>query len=351
VLYDNDWIRIGGVVRGIASDVHDPDGWVWALLRSLDGSRTISQAVVDLHHLFPSTSEGEVRSAIEDLIQAGYVEDADEPPLEELTAADRERYGRGRALMSWMDLIPRRSSWDAQLCLRQARVTVVGMGGVGGAAALALATSGVGHVHCVDHDVVEMSNLNRQILFTERDLGRPKVEAATSRLREHNSAITVTGDQLAVSGPGLLGELAMGADVLLLAADQPPRIRSWANEACHATGTAWVSAGYHGPQVGVGLYRPGSGPCYDCVVTTEQRRHTALPRRPPGKTRPHAANAVSANVTGLLAAHATMSLITGVPALRANCQFGFNLVTLEDSVVLGPAAARPDCPTCGRIAS
>jgi molybdopterin/thiamine biosynthesis adenylyltransferase len=57
----------------------------------------------------------------------------------------------------------------------------------------ALTVSGVGHVHCVEPDLVELSN--RQILFVESDLGRPKVDAAVNRLRAHNSDVTVTGEQ------------------------------------------------------------------------------------------------------------------------------------------------------------
>lgn len=343
VRYDNGRIRIGGVVRGIASELHDPDGWVWELLTALDGSRTTEQTVATLTGAFPARSAREVRSAIDDLVRAGYVEDAAAP--EELSATDRDRYGRGRALMSWMDRTPRRTGWDAQLRLRRARVVVAGLGGVGGAAALALVTSGVGHVHCVDHDVVELSNLNRQLLFTEADIGRSKVAVAVNRLRAYNSTVTVTGEHRTVDGPDTVRELAAAADVLLLAADRPHPIRSWTNRACLATGTAWVCAGYHGPQVGVGLYRPGGGPCYECGLVARRERGRPLWDT---VTRPHAANAVSANLTGLLAAHAAVSLVTGVPALRTNCRFGFNLVTLRDSVAVGPHTARSDCPACGR---
>ncbi|GAB3441850.1 ThiF family adenylyltransferase [Actinophytocola sediminis] len=349
--YDTGRIRIGGVVHGIATDVHDPDGWIWALLGILDGSRTTDQAIAELITVFPARSADEVRSAIDDLVQAGYVEDAGAPPPAELSAAEQERYGRGLALLAWMDRTPLGTSRDAQSRLRRARVVVLGLGGVGGAGALALTISGVGHVHCVDGDVVELSNLNRQLLFTEQDVGRSKVAAATDRLRTYNSAVTVTGEQRTVDGPDAVRELVAGSDVLLLAADQPRQVRDWVNRVCLATGTSWVCAGYHGPQVGVGLYRPG-GPCYECARTAVRNRRLGRPPRPlwagAGSTRVQAANAVSANVTGLLAAHAVMSLITGVPALRTNCQFGFNLVTLQDSVAVGPPAAVPDCPACGR---
>ena len=74
--------------------------------------------------------------------------------------------------------MPRASSWDAQARLARSRVTVVGLGGSGAGAAAALAASGVGRLHCVDPDAVELSNLNRQVLYSEDDIGRPKVDAA-----------------------------------------------------------------------------------------------------------------------------------------------------------------------------
>lgn len=356
VRYGEDRIGIGGIISGIFTEVVDRDGWVWTLLTMLDGSLTVDQTVAELISRHPGRSEGEVRGALGDLYRAGYLEDADESVPPGLTAADQERYGRGRALFSWMDRLPRETSWDSQLLLRQARVAVIGVGGAGGNAALALTASGVGHVHCVDPDVVELSNLNRQMLFSERDLGRPKVTAAVDRLRTHNSTVEVTGERRNIDGPCSLLTLAAGFDVLVVTADRPAEILSWANQVCHSTGTAWVHGGYHGPQVAIGLYRPGTGPCYDCASTTERNRLAGLPPRTgwagnDTTAQMHAANAVSAGIAGLFTAHAAMSLITGVPALRTNCQFGLNLVTLWESFVIEPDSPVPGCPTCGRPGS
>jgi molybdopterin/thiamine biosynthesis adenylyltransferase len=348
------WVRIGGIVPGVAADLPDPEGWVWALLELLGGTRTVDQVVADLVHRFPSRPADEIRSGIVELTQAGYVEDAAAPIPPGLSERERERYGRGQLLSRWMDRIPRRSGWDTQLLLRQARVTVVGIGGVGSAAALALVSSGVGWVHCVDPDVVEWSNLNRQILFVERDVGRLKVDAALERLRASNSDVTVTGEARRIEDPAGLAALAVECDVLLLAADQPAEIRSWANQACLGTGTAWVHGGYHGPLASMGLYRPGTGPCYECGYAAERAHHAGRLERTVSSAGPvspaHAANAVTAGITGLLAAHAVMSLITQAPPVGANRQYGVNLVTLRDIYVLGPTAPVPDCPACGREA-
>ncbi|UVS78440.1 ThiF family adenylyltransferase [Actinokineospora sp. UTMC 2448] len=347
----DDRVQIGGWIHGVGSVIPDPDGWVWELLTLLDGSRTLNQVAADLGRRFPSRPVRDVAGAIADLAGAGYLEDAAAVEPSELSARQRERYSRGQALWRWMDLTPRATQWHAQLALRQARITVVGVGGVGCTAALVLAVSGVGALHLVEPDVVELSNLNRQVLYTEDDVGRPKADAAAERLRSHNREVTVTSERLTVDGPGVLARLAVGCDVLLMAADRPADIWSWTNRVCLDTSTAWVHGGYHGPRVNVGIFQPGVGPCYECArsaaaeLLAAEPPTTPLPR--PAARASHAATAVSAGMAGVLAAHAVMRLVTGAPGFPVNRDYGINLVTLEDTFSLGVAEARADCPACG----
>ncbi|MGW0846932.1 HesA/MoeB/ThiF family protein [Streptomyces sp. NPDC002787] len=352
VRYGEEHVRIGGIVPGVRGDLVDRDGWVWALLELLDGSRTVDSVAEAMTRSFPYRPAHLVRAAIDELVLAGHVEDADEPVsgLDEVT---EERYSRSEAQFRWMDRSPLRTGWDAQMSLRQAGVVVIGLGGVGCTAALALVLSGVGRLHCVDRDAVELSNLNRQILYTEADVGQPKVAAAVSRLRSYNSTADITGAEVDIDGPSAARALAADFDVVLLAADTPGEIRSWTNRACLETGSSWVYAGYHGPLVTVGLHRPGEGPCADCGPAEQRARLAALPERTewsPGidVVVPQAANAVSAGCAGTLAAHAVISLITGVPALPANRRFGLNLMTMESVPVPEAAEPSPLCPSCGR---
>lgn len=346
-------IRIGGVVPEVADVLIDPDGWVWALLGLLDGSRTVGQIAAELRCRFPRRATDDVALAIDELSLAGHLEDGDEPDPYGLTRAERERYSRSRELFRWISRGPNRTSWDGQLALKQAKVVVVGLGAVGSTAALALTASGVGHVHCVDGGVVTLSNLNRQLLYTEQDLGHPKAVVAPRRLCERNSSIVVTGEQRHIDSPQTMTALATGFDVLVLAADNPGEIRSWTNRACLGTGTPWVLGGYHGPLATVGLYRPGTGPCYDCARTAERERLAGQPPLTPWPSRglapPHAANAISAGITGHLAAHAVLRLLTGVPALSLNRQYVINLVNLWECRAVGPRARHPRCPTCGLL--
>jgi molybdopterin/thiamine biosynthesis adenylyltransferase len=201
-------VRVGSVIHGIGAEIADPQGWVWTLVEAMDGTRGPSEVVAEVLRAHPELSGADARQAMADLLAAGFVDDAGAsvpvPPREE------DRYSRGVPLLRWMDLAPRTSPWDAQLRLRAARVLLIGVGGTGGHAAQALVASGVGHVHCVDPDVVELSNLNRQPLYRESDLGRPKVAAAVATLRALNSDVTVTGERREVAGPADLAELVAG---------------------------------------------------------------------------------------------------------------------------------------------
>jgi molybdopterin/thiamine biosynthesis adenylyltransferase len=348
-------IRIGGPTYGIAAEVEDPSGSVWTLLQSMDGRRGADQIVQRVLEAHPGETADAIGAALNLFVESGYVEDAGAPDPVELTEWEKQRFDRSRAYFRWMDLTPRASTWDPQVTLRRARVTLIGMGGTGGVAAMALAASGVGRLLCVDSDVVELSNLNRQVLYTEQDIGRAKVDAAVERLRQLNSAIDVDGVQRRVTCVDDVVSFAKECDVLVLSADRPqPDVRVWTNRACLATGTPWVDAGYHGPLVQVGMYVPDGGPCWECVRAADAERHRAIGiRYEDSQQRNEAvANAVgapSAGISGYLAAHHALALITGVPARRAGRVDAVNLMDLDGTFVLDDPR-RSDCPACGKPA-
>jgi molybdopterin/thiamine biosynthesis adenylyltransferase len=353
-------VRIGSVVHGIGSEVQDPDGWVWTMVEAMDGTRDTAGIVAEVsrRHRELRLPAPDIVQAMTDLATAGYVEDAGAAPPAELSERERERYGRGMALMRWMDLRPRQNPWEPQLRLRRARVLLVGVGGTGGAAARDLAASGVGRLHCVEPDVVELSNLNRQTLFREHDIGKPKLDAALTALRALNSDTAVSGERREVRGPADLVDLLAsggqeaGYDVLLLAADRPAVIRRWANQVCLASGTAWAEAGYRGPLVSVGVFTPGRGACWECLRSAEIERRDL--RLAPGQDEEAASprmpwnpvNAVTAGLSGSLLAHAALSLLCGIPRIDPGCRFGLNLMMPGDPV-MQRSERRPDCPACG----
>ncbi|MEV7342856.1 ThiF family adenylyltransferase [Streptomyces sp. NPDC093544] len=362
-------VRIGSVIHGIGAEIADPQGWVWTLVEAMDGTRGPSAVVDEVLRAHPGLPGEDARQAMADLLAAGFVDDAGAPvPVPE---REQVRYSRGVPLLRWMDLGPRTSPWDAQLRLREARVLLIGVGGTGGYAAQSLVASGVGHLHCVDPDSVELSNLNRQPLFRESDIGRPKVAAAVATLRALNSDVVVTGERREVRRPADLAELVRGGrqvaegaadldrdpgppayDLLVLAADHPDDIRRWANRVCLAAGLPWVDAGYRGPLVTAGVYVPGRGACWECLRAGEAARRDLrlAPGEDPEIASPrmpwNPATAVTAGLSGGLLAHAALALLTGVPALDPGVRFGINLM-LPGDPVLQRTPRLLDCPACG----
>jgi molybdopterin/thiamine biosynthesis adenylyltransferase len=345
-------IRIGGGVFGIAAEITDSGGWLWSLVRAIDGTAGPAQIVDRVRGAYPDAAEADVRDALESLIGAGYVEDAAAEVPTDFSLRERERYGRSMQFYRWIDLRPRSSPWDVQRLLRSARVVIAGLGGTGASAALALALSGVGRLHGIDPDVVELSNLNRQVLYTEGDLGRPKAAAAVAHLRERNSDIEITGKQMRLASQQDCAAAIAGCGLFALCADQPDDLRRWVNQACLAARLPWVDGGYHGPLVTAGIYVPGSGPCWECLRAGELARLAlaaadpadlgrGLPRAPG-----NAASAVTAALSGQLVAHLAIALLTGTSPITPGTVYGINLMAPGDPVVVRHPR-RPDCPACG----
>lgn len=111
--------------------------------------------------------------------------------------------------------------WEGQAKLLRSTVAVIGAGGLGGYVIEALARMGVGHLVIVDADVFEEHNLNRQLMCTEDDLGRPKVEVARERVEAINSAVEVTTHQVLATDENMQSLIA-GADVVVDALDTLP---------------------------------------------------------------------------------------------------------------------------------
>ncbi|MEX3099839.1 MULTISPECIES: ThiF family adenylyltransferase [unclassified Streptomyces] len=347
-------IRIGSVIYGIGAEIEDPQGWIWTLIEALDGTRSPSDVIAEVRLRHPDLAPEDVPEALTDLYGAGFIEDAGAP--NPLPPHERERHSRGVPLLRWMDRGPRRTPWEAQLRLREARVLLVGLGGTGGHAAQNLVASGVGHLHCVEPDTVELSNLNRQPLYRESDIGRPKLDAALATLRALNSDVEITGERREIQGPQDLADLAGGDSygLLVVAADRPVDIWRWANRVCIAARLPWVDAGYRGPLATAGVYVPGSGACWECLREGEfarrdlrladgQDEEIASPRMAWNP-----ATSVTAALSGALLAHAATALLTGVPALDPGFRFGVNLMVPGDPV-LERFPRLDDCPACGHL--
>lgn len=155
---------------------------------------------------------------------------------------------------------------DGQERLARARVTVVGMGALGSFAATELARAGVGFIRCIDRDIVELSNLQRQTLYEEEDAfrHRPKAEAAARALSRANSAIrveSVVQDLAPQNAEALLGDV----DLIVDGTDNF-QTRYLINDISVKHGIPWVYGGAVSSYGMAGLFRPGGPDATSCLV-------------------------------------------------------------------------------------
>jgi len=153
-----------------------------------------------------------------------------------------------------------------QVALAQAHVVLVGCGGIGSPALQYLAAAGVGRLTLIDDDVVEASNLQRQTIFGERDLGRGKADAAADWVRHFDLALEVHAHRVRIDAGNAAGLLA-GADVVLDGCDNFAT-RLAVSDACVDAGIPLTSAALGRFQGQIGNFAghlPGE-PCYRCWV-------------------------------------------------------------------------------------
>lgn len=167
---------------------------------------------------------------------------------------EQQRYQRHLQLASF--------GAKGQSALKHSHVCVVGLGGLGCPAALYLAAAGVGRITLVDGDTVSLSNLQRQVLFTEADLGQNKAEVAARHLAARNSDIALDAYAGALL-PDNAEALFASADLVLDCTDNF-HTRYLINDVCHYQNTPWVYASVLGFAGQIALFRKGHG-CFRCL--------------------------------------------------------------------------------------
>ena len=291
----------------------------------------------------PSDAVAESLAMLE---RAGLLEPV--PGPETLPGPEAERYDRQLIYLS--DLAaPGVSSQQLQGRLGRSRVLLLGCGALGSWAASALCGAGIGSLVLVDDDRVELSNLNRQLLFTEAQLGEQKIIAAADSLWRHSSALEVIGVSRRVRGVGDLEDLLDGVDLVIATADWPPHeLPRWVNTACLAAGVPYLTAGQFPPKIRVGpLVLPGESACLECLETATRREYPLYDELAAHRARggtPDAALAPTAGVAGALLASEALHHLVGLRAASTSASILFDLRTL--AVERHPVAREPDCPAC-----
>ncbi|HET9594450.1 MAG TPA: molybdopterin-synthase adenylyltransferase MoeB [Anaeromyxobacteraceae bacterium] len=245
-----------------------------------------------------------------------------------MTPEQRERYRR--------HIVIPEVGEAGQARLLASKVLLLGAGGLGSPAALYLAAAGVGTIGVVDSDVVDLSNLQRQVLHSTRTLGQPKTASAADALRALNPDVKVVPFQERLTSENVL-RILDGFDLVVDGGDNFPT-RYLLNDASVLRGLPVVHGSVYRFEGQVTVFWPGKGPCYRCLY----------PRPPPPELAPSCAEAgvlgVLPGVVGLLQANEALKILLGKGDPLVGRLVAFDALASTFHEVR--ARRDPACPVC-----
>lgn len=256
---------------GEIAEVADPTGSIAYLLDLLDGSRTLVDLHVQLQQRYPEVTYDEVAAAVEQFDQAGFLEDGVATPDGLLDDYELARWERNLDFLGAFASLTV-SKYALQHKIKAARVALLGIGGLGSHLLYDLAAVGVQDIRAVEFDRLELSNLNRQILYAEADIGRPKAELAAARIRAFSPRLRIEILQQRISSTDDVLRVIHDRDYVLCVADRPEmEIISWVNQACVQRGVPLISGGLDTPRGVYWSMIPGQTGCAECWSQQVQR--------------------------------------------------------------------------------
>jgi len=250
--------------------------------------------------------------------------------LPTLSAEERQRYARHLTL--------ERVGEEGQRRMKGARVLIVGAGGLGSPTALYLAAAGVGTIGLVDDDVVDVTNLQRQLLHGTCDVGRPKLESARDRLHDVNPHVQVVLHACWLTSANALDIIGQ-YDIVVDGTDNFAT-RYLVNDACVLLGKPNVHGSVFQFDGQASVFATADGPCYRCL----------FPVPPQAGTVPNCAEGgvlgVLPGLIGTIQALETIKLITGIGETLAGRLLMLDALTMQTRTV--QLDRDPECPACGK---
>jgi len=352
LLYLDGRIRLGSGTS-YAQEIPDPDGRYAEFVRRLDGTRSVEELRSELAGVLTET---ELLDGLDVLYQAGYLEDAAVPPPPSLSPTDLQRYAVNLNFFRTMTP-PEMSCYQPQATLKDTRVALLGLGGIGSNVCMALAELGVGHIYAVDYDKVELTNLNRQVLYSTGMVGTPKALGAQRRMREFNPDIEFTVRDQRLASLADVEEVLAAADpdFVFCLADKPNGyIDFWVNEACVKRRVPYAAASVSARVGNLYSVLPGVGPCYRCRADSELVEHPEF-QEPLNYQRDHELNASNGALgpacmfTAYFLAYELLRCRLDImgPMLAASRLLEIDFVTFE--LAWHDFQRQPGCPVCAEL--
>jgi molybdopterin/thiamine biosynthesis adenylyltransferase len=242
-----------------------------------------------------------------------------------LTEEDLVRYSRQILFAAFGE--------EGQQKLRQAHVLIAGVGGLGSPCAIYLSCAGIGKLTLVDSDAVELSNLNRQILHGEEDIGEKKVISAARKLNKLNSTVQINPLAVRITPEGIPG-LLRGVNLVVDCLDNM-ETRFILNQGCVRAGMSFIHGGIDGMIGEITTIIPGQTPCFACI----------FPRGVEGK-KPFPVFGCTPALVASLQVMEAIKLLAGFGELLTGKMLYINGEAMEWSTA--PLQRNIACEVCGR---
>ena len=242
---------------------------------------------------------------------------------------ERERYTRQLHITGWGE--------DAQQKLKSARIGIAGLGGLGSPVSLYLTALGAGTIVAADNDTVSRSNLNRQILYTENDLGEEKTEIAARHLTELNPHVHIETVKKKITD-STVTSIFEGCDIIIDCLDNF-EARFALNRFAVANHIPFIHTGIRGFYGQLFTVHPPDTPCLACFLSDYSRDRSA----------PTPVCGPTAGVLGSLEAIEAVYILTGIEQPHYGKLLIVDLRTM--SIEQARIEKKPDCPVCGKSAA
>ncbi|MFJ5239850.1 ThiF family adenylyltransferase [Pseudomonas neuropathica] len=344
--------------NGQYAKIPDPHGAIWEFTTALDGSTSFEALITQVTARYPAVSQDDIRSVAEDLIKYRLVENPEAFEATALSDHDRVRFSRNIDFFGSIAAVEE-NKFSYQEKLRAARVCVLGCGGLGTHILFDLVALGVHHLSILDFDTIELSNLNRQILYKEADVGKSKVTTAKCRLLEFNSHLDISAHEARLESVQDVARIVSGHDIVICVADKPANyMADWLNEACVEQNVPFISGGLDVRRSVFYSVVPGTSGCGACWLTSARNKSslvnsisTMAKQHDITYTHPGPALVTLVAVTAGMMVSETVKILTGCqPPQLTNKLKEFTF----DDLDVGVAEVwqqNPDCKVCGHLAS
>ncbi len=250
--------------NGYFITIPDDSGAFKAMFKLLNGQHTLSAISEKLILQFPDATEQNLIEAVHVLNEQLLLEKSDVKPPETLTDYDLERWHRNFDFFNSYCRLED-NKYDYQAKIKHTKILLLGLGGLGSHILYDLVALGATNIRAVDFDKIDLTNLNRQILYGENNIGQLKTESAEQRIKQFCSQLDIEFINQRISKIEDIEHLLKGCEVVICVADKPKEhILNWLNEACTKHGTPFINGGLDTQRAVYCSVIPGQSGCVQC---------------------------------------------------------------------------------------